>query len=67
MIIATKSDKVKRQEKIKRTAALKRLYRERLTEDTELKIIPFSSLDKSGRDEIYEELDRILEMPQSGS
>ncbi len=67
VIIATKSDKVKRQEKLKRIAALKRLYRERLKEDTELKIIPFSSLDKSGRDEIYEELDRILELPQSGS
>ncbi len=59
VIIATKADKVKRQEKIRRVNSLKKTISERMEKDID--VIPFSSLDKSGRDEIYDVIDRILE------
>ncbi|MCR4590408.1 MAG: ribosome biogenesis GTP-binding protein YihA/YsxC [Lachnospiraceae bacterium] len=59
IIIATKADKVKRQEKIKRTKILKDSLSSRA--GREVRVIPFSSLDKSGRDEIYDVIDVILE------
>lgn len=59
IVIATKSDKVKRQEKAKRIAALKKLLKERSGKD--INLIPFSSLDKSGREEIYYLIDSLLE------
>ncbi len=59
IVIATKADKVKRQEKIKRLNSLKNTLEAKLK--SEARIIPFSSLDKSGRDEIYEVIDEILE------
>jgi len=52
VIIATKADKVKRQEKIKRLKALENVFH--------VKVIPFSFLDKSGREEIYEVIDELL-------
>lgn len=52
VIIATKADKVKRQEKMKRLRALENVFH--------VKVIPFSFLDKSGREEIYEVMDSIL-------
>ena len=53
VIIATKSDKVKRQERIKRVRSLENIFNER--------VIPFSFQDKSGREEIYEVMDGILQ------
>ena len=54
LVIATKSDKVKKQEKIRRINAIKKAL------GGEVKVLPFSSLDKSGMDEIYAEMDAIL-------
>lgn len=59
IVIATKSDKVKRQEKARRIASLKKLLKERSGRDVNL--IPFSSADKSGREEIYDLIDSLLE------
>ncbi len=59
IVIATKADKVKRQEKIKRLNALNKILKERMGED--IKVLPFSAQDKSGREEIYEVIDEILE------
>ena len=52
VIIATKSDKVKKQECRKRLKALEDAFG--------MKVIPFSALNKSGREEIYEVMDHIL-------
>ena len=52
VIIATKADKVKRQEKIKRLRALENVFH--------VKVIPFSFLDKLGREEIYEVIDTLI-------
>ncbi len=60
IVIATKSDKVKRQEKIRRIKALRKAYTERLKDKDGVRVIAFSSLDKSGRDEIYEVIDGLL-------
>ncbi len=60
VIIATKSDKVKKQEKLRRLKEIRESLSERLKTDGEIKIIPFSALDKSGREEIYEYLDAII-------
>ena len=60
VIIATKSDKVKKQEKLRRLKGLRETLGKRLKTDGEIKIIPFSALDKSGREEIYEYLDAII-------
>ncbi len=56
LIIATKSDKVKRSQLSKQTVAI----RKGLGAGAELKVIPFSALSKQGRDEIYREIIRIV-------
>ncbi len=60
VIILTKSDKVKRQEKLKQIAMIKKTLEGRLGEERELRIIPFSAQDKSGRDEIYEVIEELV-------
>ena len=59
LVVATKADKVKRQERIRRVNSLKKTLSERLGKEVDL--ISFSALDKSGRDEIYDVIDGILE------
>ena len=59
LIIATKSDKVKKQEKIRRINAIKKAL------GGEVNVLPFSSLDKSGRDEIYAEIERRIQNDKS--
>ncbi|MCR5734529.1 MAG: ribosome biogenesis GTP-binding protein YihA/YsxC [Lachnospiraceae bacterium] len=57
IIIATKSDKIKRSMKDKQLKLIKNTLN--VKEGTV--IIPFSSLNKEGREEIYEKIDQILE------
>lgn len=57
IIIATKADKIKRSQKDKQV----KLIRNALNVLTETVIIPFSSVSKDGREDIYEEIDKILE------
>lgn len=57
VVIATKLDKIKKSQKDKQL----QLIRETLKLPGEIRIIPFSSVTKSGRDEVYEEIDKILE------
>ncbi len=59
VVIATKADKVKKQEKLKRIKSLTAALGSHTGH--EIKVLPFSSLDKSGRDEIYEIIDEMLE------
>ncbi|MCR4739526.1 MAG: ribosome biogenesis GTP-binding protein YihA/YsxC [Lachnospiraceae bacterium] len=57
IIIATKSDKIKRSQKDKQL----KLIKDTLEVKPGTVIIPFSSLSKDGRDDIYEKIDQILE------
>ncbi|MBQ8970610.1 MAG: YihA family ribosome biogenesis GTP-binding protein [Lachnospiraceae bacterium] len=57
IIIVTKLDKIKRSQKDKQL----KLIRTALDLLTDSVIIPFSSLSKDGREEVYEEIDKILE------
>lgn len=50
VIIATKLDKIKRSELLKNL----KVIREKLSLDSETKIIPFSAVSKQGRDDIWE-------------
>lgn len=56
IIIATKLDKINRSQVAKHVRAL----REGLSADKDTVVIPFSSLTKQGREEIYELLDSLL-------
>ena len=57
IIIATKSDKIKNSQLQKHMD----MIRETLGMDEDELILPFSSLSKAGREEIYEVMDRLLE------
>lgn len=57
IIIATKSDKIKRSQLEKHL----RLIRDTLQVADDTIVIPYSSLSKQGREEIYELLDKMLE------
>ncbi len=57
VVIATKLDKIKRSQKAK---CIKQI-REGLGLMTDTVIIPFSAVNKTGREEIYEEIDKIFE------
>lgn len=57
IIIATKLDKIKRSQIDKQI----KLIRQTLNAPKEVRIIPFSSETKQGRDEVYEIIDEILE------
>ena len=59
IIIATKLDKINRSQIQKQV----KLLRETLKADKETLVLPFSSLNKQGRDEIYALLDEILGVP----
>ena len=65
VIIATKSDKIKRSQLQKQVAMLRRTLREEshLPKEAQgtLQIIPWSGQTKSGREEIYAVLDALLE------
>ncbi len=56
IIIATKMDKLNRSQ----IPAAVKAVREGLNAKTGTTVIPFSSLSKQGREEIYEEMDRLL-------
>ena len=57
IIIATKLDKINRSQIQKQL----KLIKTTLEADKNTVIIPFSSVTKQGRDEIYEILDRLIE------
>ena len=57
IIIATKSDKIKRSQLDKQV----KLIRDTLKVEDDTIVIPYSSLSKQGREEIYELLDKMLE------
>ena len=59
IIIATKLDKINRSQIQKQI----KLLRETLKADKETPVLPFSALNKQGRDEIYALLDEILGVP----
>ena len=59
IIIATKLDKINRSQIQKQI----KLLRETLKADKETLVLPFSALNKQGRDEIYALLDEILGVP----
>ena len=59
IIIATKLDKINRSQIQKQL----KLLRETLKADKETLVLPFSALNKQGRDEIYALLDEILSVP----
>ena len=59
IIIATKLDKINRSQIQKQV----KLLRETLKADKETLVLPFSALNKQGRDEIYALLDEILGVP----
>ena len=59
IIIATKLDKINRSQIQKQV----KLLRETLKADKETLVLPFSALNKQGRDEIYTLLDEILGVP----
>lgn len=56
IIIATKSDKIKRSQLQKHMS----LIRKGLGAGSDTIILPFSALNKQGRDEIYQQIDRLL-------
>lgn len=56
ILIATKLDKIKRSQVAKQT----KLIRETLGTGSDTLLIPYSSLTKQGREEIYELLDGML-------
>lgn len=56
IIIATKSDKIKRSQLQKHIS----LIRKGLGAGSDTIILPFSALNKQGRDEIYQQIDRLL-------
>ncbi len=60
VLIATKLDKIKRSQIAKQT----KLIRDTLRADSGTILIPYSSLTKQGREEIYELLDGMLEESQ---
>ncbi len=60
-IICTKWDKVKKNEGKRRLSEIEKALTGHLPEGRGLKMIPFSAQDKSGRDEIYELMEEILQ------
>ena len=62
-VVATKSDKVKRSQIAKQTAMIRRTIKEKSTvsHDVSFEVIPFSGLNKSGREEIYDVLEGLLQ------
>ena len=62
-VIATKSDKIKRSQIAKQTAMIRRTIKEKSTvsHDVSFEVIPFSGLNKSGRDDIYKVIEEYLE------
>ena len=61
-VIATKSDKIKRSQIAKQTAMIRRTIRDKSTvsHDVSFEVIPFSGLNKSGRDDIYKVIEEYL-------
>ena len=62
-VVATKSDKLKRSQIAKQTAMIRRTIKEKSTvsHDVSFEVIPFSGLNKSGREEIYDVLEGLLQ------
>ena len=58
IIIATKADKINRSQLAKQIKTIKNT----LTAESGTVVIPFSATSKQGRDEIYETIDKILEV-----
>ena len=67
IVIATKADKIKRSQLQKQTAMIRRTLKEKSTRgaDVTLRVIPYSGLNHSGREEIYDLLDTLLETAQA--
>lgn len=61
IIIATKSDKISRGQKDKHI----KMIRQGLGADKDTRIIPFSSLTKDGREEIWDTIDQIIDVHSS--
>lgn len=61
-IIATKSDKIKRSQIAKQTAMIRKTIKEKSTvsHDVSFEVIPFSGLNKAGREDLYNLLDSFL-------
>lgn len=61
-IIATKSDKIKRSQIAKQTAMIRKTIKEKSTvsHDVSFEVIPFSGLNKVGREDLYNLLDSFL-------
>ena len=66
-VIATKSDKIKRSQIAKQTAMIRRTIKNKSTvsHDISFEVVPFSGLNKSGRDEIYQILEGFLQNEKS--
>ncbi|MCR5419481.1 MAG: ribosome biogenesis GTP-binding protein YihA/YsxC [Lachnospiraceae bacterium] len=60
VIIATKLDKINRSQVNKNI----KIIRDKLKIDEEVRIIPFSALNKQGRDEIYDTIEEYLEISE---
>ena len=67
-VIATKSDKIKRSQIAKQTAMIRRTIREKSTvsHDVSFEVIPFSGLNKSGREDIYQVVEEFLAKEDPG-
>ena len=61
-IIATKSDKLKRSQIAKQTAMIRRTFKEKskASHEVSCEVIPFSGLNKAGREELYNILEGFL-------
>ena len=61
-IIATKSDKLKRSQIAKQTAMIRRTFKEKskASHEVSFEVIPFSGLNKAGREELYNILEGFL-------
>ena len=61
-IVATKSDKIKRSQLAKQTAMIRRTIKEKskVSHDVSFEVIPFSGLNKAGREDLYNIIDGFL-------
>ena len=62
-VIATKSDKLKRSQLSKQMAMIRKTIKEKSTasHDVSFKVIPFSGLNKAGREDIYSILESLMQ------
>ena len=61
-IVATKSDKIKRSQLARQTAMIRRTIKEKskVSHDVSFEVIPFSGLNKAGREDLYNIIDGFL-------